>query len=400
MFRMNLHVTSVKASVLLLALAVMLTVTGPAQTFSVIHNFTGAGDGANPYAGLTTGQAGALYGTAGVVFKLRDSGSGWTLTPLYNLGAIGNELTIDSNGVLYGTTPESGLGEGLCWEFGCGRVFSLQPQPSVCKSFLCNWNKNKEYDFTGGSDGYYPNGGLVLDGAGNVYGTEAGSDTLFELSPSGSGWTLTTIYQFASIDGYEPLSGVIFDHAGNMYGTTAWGGANDKGMVYELTRSGSSWTGTVLYSFRNQEDGRFVVGGLIFDQAGNLYGTTAEGGAENGGTVFELSPSNGGWTYTLLYSLSGSSNGGGPQAALAMDASGNLYGTTSMDGAYGQGSVFKLTPGEGGWTYTSLHDFTGGNDGSMWYSTGGPVLDSNGNVYGTAPYGGSNGPGVVWEITP
>jgi uncharacterized repeat protein (TIGR03803 family) len=136
-------------------------------------------------------------------------------------------------------------------------------------------------------------------------------------------------------------------------------------------------------------------GGLMRDSAGNLYGTTLTGGDNGGGTVYELSPSNGGWTFTTLYNFSGN---GGSFAVLIMDAAGNLYGTTIGDGAYGQGNVFKLTPSNGSWIYTSLHDFTGGSDGSQPY--GQVTLDANGNLYGTASIGGPDNKGVVWEITP
>ena len=140
--------------------------------------------------------------------------------------------------------------------------------------------------------------------------------------------------------------------------------------------------------------------GLIIDPSGNLYGTTTGGGSGSGGTVFELTPANVGWTFKTLYSFSG--NGGGPSDKLVMDAAGNLYGTTYIDGAYGYGTVFKLTPSNGGWTYTSLHDFTGGSDGANPISS--LVFDANGNLYGTASQGGTGncpgGCGVVFEITP
>jgi len=139
--------------------------------------------------------------------------------------------------------------------------------------------------------------------------------------------------------------------------------------------------------------------GLIFDQAGNLYGSASSGGSGNGGTVFELMPSNGNWNFNLLYSLSGSGGSrNGPLRSLTMDAAGNLYGTTYSDGAYGAGSVFKLKPSNGAWTYTDLYDFTGGDDGANPY--GGVTLDANGNLYGTTAFGGASDAGVVWEITP
>ena len=157
----------------------------------------------------------------------------------------------------------------------------------------------------------------------------------------------------------------------------------------------------ILYTFQNASDGAVPVGGLIFDESGNLYGTASIGGSGKGGTVYQLTPSNGKWTLTVLYSFTGS---GGPYAGLTMDVGGNLYGTTSEDGAYGYGNVFKLSPTNGGWTYTSLYDFAGGNDGKNPYSN--VVLDGKGNLYGTTTSGGTGsgcaagGCGVVWEITP
>ena len=168
----------------------------------------------------------------------------------------------------------------------------------------------------------------------------------------------------------------------------------------KLTSSGSGWTENTPYGFQGGSDGKLPgVWGLIFDTSGNLYGTTVWGGAGGGGTVFQLIPSAGSWTFNLLYSLSGS-NGGGPwNGPLIMDSAGNLYGTTAKGkSSYGFGNVFELSPSNGGWTYTSLHQFTGGSDGKDPY--GGVVLDAGGNLYGTTGGGGAYGYGVVWEITP
>jgi uncharacterized repeat protein (TIGR03803 family) len=167
--------------------------------------------------------------------------------------------------------------------------------------------------------------------------------------------------------------------------------------------SGSGWTLQTLYDFPNTADGSNPLGQVIFDAAGNLYGGCQSGGTGGGGTVFELSPSGGGWSYHVLYSFSG--NGNGPIGTVALDAAGNLYGTTYGDGAYGLGSIFKLSPSGGDWAYTDLHDFTGGDDGANPF--GGVSLDANGDLYGTTTYGGTRqgswcqqqGCGVVWRIT-
>lgn len=274
------------------------------------------------------------------------------------------------------------------------------------------------YRFTGSSDGATPgSGNVVFDQAGNLYGTttsggvqncEFGSPcgVVYELTPSNGGWTESGLYSFqGGSDGDTPEAGVIFDQAGNLYDTTAYGGlacpGNGCGTVFRLAPSGPDWTEKVLYTFRDGGDGANPEGGLIFDQSGNLYGTAANGGASDGGTVFELTPSSGNWTLALLYSLVGIGNPG-PFGNLTMDAAGNLYGTTAGDGAYGYGSVFKLTPSNGGWTYTSLHDFCSSgipcSDGA--YPYGNVILDENGNLFGTASCSGPQGYGVVFEITP
>jgi uncharacterized repeat protein (TIGR03803 family) len=191
---------------------------------------------------------------------------------------------------------------------------------------------------------------------------------------------------------------VIFDQTGNLYGTTE-GGPNcdgDSGTVYELTPSAQGWTERQLYDFTCESDGFDPKAGLFIDQSGNLYGATSSGGSGNGGTVFELTPSSGSWAFSVLYSLGGSV-GGSPARSLTMDTAGNLYGTNN-GGAYGRGNVFKMTPSNGGWTYASMYDFTGGNDGE--YPISNVTFDANGNLFGTASGGGAYGAGVVWEITP
>ena len=208
-------------------------------------------------------------------------------------------------------------------------------------------------------------------------------------------------------DGLFPFSGVIFDGAGNLDGATALGGNGGgilpPGTVYQLVPSGGGWTENILHNFPDDgSQGADPVGGLIFDSSGNLYGTTL-------GSVFKMTKSGG--NFTLLYSFT-SDNMVGPYGSLIMDGAGNLYGTTLSDGAYGYGNVFKLSPSGGGWTYTSLHDFCPDapvcSDGANPYVT--VALDANGNLYGTASLGGNTGPqcdptetnqcGVIWEITP
>ena len=263
------------------------------------------------------------------------------------------------------------------------------------------------YAFRGGTDGIKPIG-LVFDPAGNIYGTTSaggayGGGTAYELTSSGSGWTESVLHSFGGDgDGSVPYKSVmVFDNAGNLYGTTYFGGSNNVGTVFQLTPSGSGWIENVIYSFQGGSDGRYPYSGLIFDQSGNLYGTTTDAGTGGGGTVFELSPSGGGWMYFVLYSFTGPLGYScGPQWALVMDVGGNLYDTTGCDGANNLGNVFKLTKTGGSWTYTSLHDFTGGSNGEY---PNGVALDTSGNLYGTTVNGGTGGTygyGVVWEITP
>jgi uncharacterized repeat protein (TIGR03803 family) len=266
---------------------------------------------------------------------------------------------------------------------------------------LGGWTETVLYGFTGHGDGANPSfGDVAFDQAGNLYGTTQytnedppGNGVIYELTPSFGGWTQSVAYAFmGGNDGWDPNSGVVVDKARNLYGTTTAGGIYGWGTVYELTPSGSGWSEKILYNFTGGTDGGGPYADLIFDSAGNLYGVTSEFGSGNSGTVFELMPSGGDWTFSLLYSFEGS---GGSDARLAMDAAGNLYGTTQTS-ASGHGTVFKLSPGSGGWTYTLLHNFTG-PDGSGPH--GGVVLDEDGNLFGTAPEGGTYGYGVVWEIT-
>ena len=427
---------------LALAMSVSLLPIAQAQTFSVIHTFTGNPDGAQPRAGLTLDHAGNLYGTtsiggngAGTVYRLRRFGSNWVYSILHSfLGGEDGEVPearviFGPDGALYGTTLQGGThqcgqGEGA----GCGSVFRLTPPPTFCRSVSCSWNLNALYSFpSSGGSGAWPTGDLIFDQQGNIYGTTVlggtvrcmegfpflPCGTVYKLvrSPSGT-WTETVLHIFMpdGSDAKTPASGVIFDGAGNLYGTAPAGGTGmcnvngvtGCGAVYKLEPSGGNWTESLLYSFTGGGDGAHPFGGLVFGRMGNLYGATTGAGMNGGGTAYELTDSMGGWGFSLLYSFSGN---GGPDASLTMDAAGNLYGTTGSDGAYGYGSVFKLSHSNGSWTYTSLYDFTGGSDGG--YPSSNVLFDASGNLYGTASCGGNGnchinygGNGVVWEITP
>lgn len=386
-----------------------------AQTLTVLHTFTGGADGATPGTNLVMDSRGNIYGTTsgnprgfGEVFELVKHGSSWVLYTLYVFaGGDGSEpsgLMMGSDGNLYGTNTSGGHGE-------YGTVYKLTPPASVCKSASCPWSYAKLYDFTGQTDGGNPYGQLV-ERNGNFYGTTLyggeypngcetghGCGTVYELSPSQGGWTETVLYSFRTTpDGWWPSAGVIFDPAGNLYGTTYAGGVNNDGTVFELSPSGSGWTETILYSFgANQAaDGRDPLSGLVRDNAGNLYGGTNMGGSFgfNGpGTIYSLTPSSGGWTPNLLYSFDYLYGDGTPKFGdMIFDAAaGNLYGTT---------------PGQGGSPSTQQYF---GNVFMMTPSNGGwnyvnlytftcgadggdpfstPIMDSNGNLYGTASIGG------------
>ena len=411
--------TIVLISLTILALAFAIVPTAHAQTFTVLHNFTGGLDGGSPYAGLIMDARGNLYGTAaegairdghcypqgcGSVFELKHTSSGWLFDPLYifhgkaDSGGPYASVTFGRDGTLYGTA--SGIGTG-----SCGTVFNLKPPPAACISTLCFWTVAVIHSFQS-PNGCTPFSPVIFDQAGNLYGTaDDHTGVVYELSPSNGSWAETVLTTFDYGDGSFPgYGGLVFDKAGNLYGTTSGGGDNQCeqgygcGVVYQLTPSGSGWTNNTLYEFHDGSDGGFPEGGVILDASGDLYGTTT-GGGSGAGTVFELSPYNGYWNFNLLYSVTGGNqNVGGPWDSLVMDAAGSLYGTTASGGLYGNGAVFKLTPSNGGWTYTSLHDFYCSTDGCTPY--GSVLLDANGNIYGTTAGGGAYYYGTVWEITP
>ena len=398
------------------AIAIIATPAAQAQTYKVLYSFTGGADGSQPQAGLTIDMAGNLYGTArgggsdgyGAVFGLKNGGSDWAFSTLYSFrgGSDGatpaGRVALVADGTLYGTTNQGFNGGGN----GCGTVFHLRPSATAPKSAPAPWNETVIYRFTCGSDGGNPQGDLTFDQLGDIYGTTwneggSGDGTVYELSPSANGWTVTTLYSSVNGHGVYAYGGVVFDKSGSLYGVfysdSIFGVGY--GVVYQLlpSRTGS-WKEHTLHQFTGGSDGGFPVGGLIVDSFGNLYGTTTDYGSGGGGTVFELTPANSAWIFNVLYSFSpGSGDGDNPEDKLAMDAAGNLYGTAANEGLYGFGSVFKLTPSDGGWTYTSLHDFTGSDGGTPVSNV---IFDANGNLYGTTLSGGSYGWGVVWQITP
>jgi len=277
-----------------------------------------------------------------------------------------------------------------------GSVTTVQPPASACKAVLCPWVETILYSFTGGTDGGDPlYGDLCFDQAGNIYGTAAGGGSsgegvVFKLARSGSGWTESVLWNFTGGgDGGFPVSGVIFDSAGNLYGTT---GNFPPGTVYELSPTQSGWSETTLYSFTGESGAGS--GGLVMDTHGNLFGIT--GGLDGGNSAaYELTPQNGSWSFTLIQRFGNEYLG--DLAAPTFDSHGILYGPLpTIDGEF-TGEIFQLTPSGNQWIYRSFYTFNGSNSG---VPLGAVTFDASGNMYGTGIDGGSEDDGTVWEITP
>ena len=401
--------TGAMAVAIVFVLAAVASPAAQAQTFHVIHTFTGGSDGLGPLAGLTFDKQGNLYGTTyyggpvldgqnGVAFQLTPKGGRFHLNVLHSFGADTDgsnpvsKIIIGPDGALYGATNVGALTS----QNNAGIVFKLTLAPR---------SESLAYQFPGLHQGGYPDSAPVFDPKGNMFGALPGDiccGVVYELTRSGSVWTESVLYAFTGAsDGNTPSGGVIRDQTGNLYGVTFGGGSHGGGVVYQLVRSGSGWTEHVLHNFAEASDGINPKGGLVFDHAGNLYGTTTFGGSRGGGTVFMLSHAGGSWKSTVIYSFAGSPQ---PGANLSFDAAGNLYGTTTWGGSSGQGEIFKLTHRGGTWTYTPLKDFAAScSDGCEPVSD--VIFDASGNLYGTASAGGTGsscriGCGVVWKITP
>jgi len=412
-------------------------------TESVLSNFDPPLSGYNPTGGVVPGASGRLYGTTslgglaeelnGTVFEATpEPKGGWKVTTPFAFPTTDGDvseaaLIEDGLGNLYGTTSEGGL-------YNIGTVFEL----SLVSG---KWKEQILYEFSGStyaaSNGSFPLAALVMDAAGNLYGTAYGGGAknlgaVFELKPAGNGsWNETILYSFTGgSDGENPASTLIFDGVGNLYGTTEYGGPSNYGTVFKLSPgAGGAWGESILHSFAGYPaDGGYPAAGLVFDAKGNLYGTTSIGGTsvsclrgkkpEGCGIVFELSPAvSGSWSETLLYSFTNANGDGAfPYASLIFDGAGNLYGTTTQGGVTGKcgegknatcGTIFELSPSRTGiWTEKTLYAFKGfKNDGG--YPLAGLTMDTSGNLYGTTDVGGdaSNsqydlGFGTVFELSP
>lgn len=419
---------STKIFLLLLLFAATRFVLAQEQ---VLYRFQGGTDGYHPAGALLKDNAGNLYGVTveggtpgrcerlgcGTVFELTpptQTGDPWTEIVLYRFlgnsdgGAPGAALISDRQGNLYSTSLTGG-------EHGQGTVFELV-QPSSSGGA---WTHRVLYSFAGNpsgigaGDGSLP-GGVVFDAAGNLYGTTdqggfcATSDgitncfgTVFQLAPPsqpGGAWTESVIHLFGPRNLNNPHGSLILDNHGNLYGTTYTSGISPYiGGVFKLSRprrGEDKWRETTLFEF-DLTDGGAPNGSLIFDTAGNLYGTTLIGGTSGYGTAFELSPpasGSGMWTETVLHNFLTNGDGNSPLANLIFDKCGNLFGTDWWGGEFGEynaGTVFQLAPplsSGGEWTETTLHSFGSGDDGSE--PTAGLIFGLDGLLYGTASQGG------------
>ena len=388
----NLTKAMIQITMMLAALSVLLVIAGYAalaQTETVFHSFGNSGDGMHPGCCSTLDKQGNLYGITnyggaygyGTMFRITPTGAE---TVLYSFGVADivpspAGLISDEHGNLYGTTVGGGTNDQ-------GTVFKLTSSGTV--TVLHNFGSQS-------GDGTYPGWGLVLDKQGNLYGTTNyggayGNGTAYSLTPSGNE---TVLYSFggAAGDAVVPSGSLIFDKKGNLYGTTGSGGAYGYGTVFRITPTGDE---TVLYSFGGPA-GDFNPGlNVVLDKQGNLYGTTNNDGAYNFGTVFKLTPTG---VKTVLHSFGQSGDGIFPMCCLTLDKQGNLFGTT-YDSTTGQGhgTVFKLTAiGD----ETILHSF-GIQLGDGTYPVWNLVSDKQGNVYGTTSQGGAYGYGTVFRLTP
>jgi len=365
-------------------------------------------DGSGNLYGMTV--LGGAFGS-GTVFRLSPSPAGWSETVLYSFrsGADGGQpyggVTLDAQGNLYGTAVVGGSG-GSCVEDGCGVVWKLTRSGA-------SWTHSVIHDFNG-ADGFGPGGPVVFDGFGNLYGMTPtggpfGLGVVYQLTPgAGGSWTSTVIHAFSGRDdGATGSAGrLLVDDAQNIYGVATVGGEHGLGDVFRITPSASgTWTFRTLYSFKGQPDGVFPYGGLVRDSAGTLYGTTYYGGTAGLGTVFRLKEDPRGWREQVLYSFTGGSDGGFSISHLVLDSAGNLYGTTSEGGSPGCncGTLFRLSPpqsalGKRRWQFTVVHPFEGNPDGAFAYN--GLVADGAGNLYGTTVHGGTDDDGAVYQFTP
>jgi uncharacterized repeat protein (TIGR03803 family) len=373
---------------LVLMMAAVVGVPATAQTFTVLHEFTGTpNDGAGPRGGLLRDSAGNFFGTTfsggalgeGTVFRLSPAGKESVLFTFNNSNGSfpASGLVLDKAGNLYGTADE---GPG-----GAGVLFQLAKDGTEVTFHAFQGGQN--------TDAAVPAGGVVMDAAGNFYGATLlgglGFGTVYQVDPTGN---LKVLYDFqGKSDGAGPQGPLVRDADGNLYGATQQGGAHSKGTIFKLAANG---TLNVLHAFTGGRDGSEPQGGLLLDKAGNLFGSAFGGGDTGNGTLFAITKSG---SFRRLHSFAGAVDGANPNGQLVRDSDGNTYGTTQVGGALSLGTVFKLTlAGE----LIVLHAFTGEDDGATPFS--GVLRDAAGNLFGTAEQNfliDQRG-GNVFKITP
>jgi uncharacterized repeat protein (TIGR03803 family) len=442
--------SSVTPAILLAVVIFASTLSAAEWKEKVLYSFQGgASDGAVPTGGVVFDKQGNLFGAttgggpAGTAFQLRppaQRGDPWTETLIYQFqgesSKDGSEpsggLIMDAAGNLYGVTAYGGTGNCklLGSLYGCGTVYELSPPQQQGEA----WTETILYSFPTAKQGYVPNGDLVFDSTGNLYGATSfggGKGTtcdefyggncgaVFELSPpktKGGKWTEKVLHAFASgTDGANPNGGLVLDSKGAVYGTTSFGGfasgacsAGGCGIVFQLkpTKRGA-WAEEIVHRFKGAPDGGGPSAGLVFDTKGRLYGTTLGGGGgrSGSGTVFKLTHSaNGAWTERILYSFQFGNDGAEPRGGVVFDTKGNVYGTASVGSASGGGTVFELRPSGRSWSFAVLHAFTGNPDGS--WPADSLIFDAVGNLYGTTEQSGTGqacgnyGCGTVFEASP
>ncbi|HWY57638.1 MAG TPA: choice-of-anchor tandem repeat GloVer-containing protein [Terriglobales bacterium] len=390
--------------------------------YQTLYKFTGATDGGQPFGGLIFDQVGNMYGTTvsggvynnGTVFQLTPNSSGtWTEHVLYNFCSLTNcadgsdpydSLILDAKGNMYGTTDYGGA-------YGGGEVFQLTPNGSG------DWTESVLYSFSG-ADGSYPIGGVIFDAKGNLYGTtdgggDKGAGVVFKLAKNSAGdWTESLLYSFCSVDncrdgGYSSAT-LAFDQSGNLYGTTEEGGDPNCGnagcgVVFQLTpERNRSWVERVLHTFTGYPDGAYPYASVTLDKNGDLLGTTASGGTASG-TVFKLTrKSKGSWRETLLITFN-EKGGENPDAGITLDTKGNLYGATLGGGDFncainGCGVAFKLVPNSKGGWNERVLHEFSDHPGI--FPVGGLTLDTAGNLYGTTAGDNVKSHGSVYKLTP
>jgi len=405
-----------RKALVLAAVALTLVSTALGQSKErVIHTFHGGKDGIGPEASPILDAAGNLYGTTysggsdgcvgngcGVVYELSPrTGGVWTEKVLHVFRFNGKDgvfpsarLTMDSVGNLYGTTVAGG---SACGGFGCGTVFRLSPNGDG------TWKLKTLHSFNG-ADGEEIFSGPILGSDGNIYGTAYAGGThgqgfgvVYQLSLNKDGtWTETVLHDFTGgKDGGGPGQ-LISDQTVSLYGTTANGGAYGNGTVFELTQGNGKWKEAALYNIKRDQR-NLVASSVILDNGGGFYGTLVSVTMQTDGEIFQLKKVNGRWKKTNIFTFN-FSDGSWPLPHLALDSTGNIFGSTEFGGSHDLGVVYELSPTKGGWKQRVLHEFVGGKDGNT--PSDGVVLDSPGNVYGTTISGGSSGLGVVFQITP